>query len=339
MEALTEANIKSVFAKTGIWPFNPGVVTPKMMALGKETSTQGSLPVPESMPVCTVSDMILGIDEHSRKRAAELSPPVTPSSQWVNQQPQVEPSTPTTVWLHDVPDPFQIPVRNRVSALQGSSVSFLLTRSPIRTSSATLPEFPTIQFSPMASATLNPALDDPLATIRKEELLCTYHTLQQKYKSLKTKAVSLQSAMVLNSVCCDCLRKHLAAQDEAKKWTKSNKRLMGAVCPRKRSGNEKRGRKGYEGLVAQRQKENKHAYNLWIADLELWKEEKKKGKTTCPKPLYKHFKLPPVPKPVILQHKPKEARLSESQEAEEDIVDGCMSDVSGSSGGSDSDSD
>ncbi|KAJ8085493.1 hypothetical protein PM082_004309 [Marasmius tenuissimus] len=375
IKALTEANIKLAFAKTGIWPFNPSTVTPEMMAPSKETSSQGSLPVPKPTPVRIVSDMILGVDERARKRAAELSPPVTPSRQRVNQRLRVESNTPAPELprMGGIPDPFQTPVKNGISALRGTSVSFLLTKSPICASSAALPEFPTIQLSPMNS-TQNPALDGPPVTLREEELLRAYRALQRKYESLKEKAVLLQSAMVLNTIYCDCLREQLTAQDEAKKQTKSNKRLMGDGMPRlltseafvkrvedftvavedftaaveekERLRKEKKltqaevaeVRKEYKGLVAQRKKENEQAHDLWIADLELWNEEKKKGKATRRKPFYKHFKLPPIPKPVVLKRKAKEAGLNESQDG--GVIDNCISDVSGSSGGdSETDSD
>ncbi|THU92506.1 DDE-domain-containing protein, partial [Dendrothele bispora CBS 962.96] len=55
LRALTPENIKAAFAKTGVWPYNPNVVTTEMMAPSKETSSQGSLPVPEPSPVRALS--------------------------------------------------------------------------------------------------------------------------------------------------------------------------------------------------------------------------------------------------------------------------------------------
>ncbi|KAL0562424.1 hypothetical protein V5O48_019663 [Marasmius crinis-equi] len=68
--------------------------------------------------------------------------------------------------------------------------------------------------------------DDPPDTVCEEELLRAYAILQRKCDCLKEKTISLQSAMVLNTVYCGRLREQLAAQDEAKKRAKSNKRLM-----------------------------------------------------------------------------------------------------------------
>ncbi|KIJ96205.1 hypothetical protein K443DRAFT_67055, partial [Laccaria amethystina LaAM-08-1] len=46
--ALTPELIKTAFRKTGIWPFNPNVITADMLAPSKETSIQSHLPVPTS---------------------------------------------------------------------------------------------------------------------------------------------------------------------------------------------------------------------------------------------------------------------------------------------------
>jgi hypothetical protein len=44
--ALTSENIKSGFKKTGVWPFNPHVMTEEMLAPSKETSSEAHLPIP-----------------------------------------------------------------------------------------------------------------------------------------------------------------------------------------------------------------------------------------------------------------------------------------------------
>ncbi|KAF8239052.1 hypothetical protein L208DRAFT_1152642, partial [Tricholoma matsutake] len=49
--ALTPANVKMAFEKTGVWLFNHDVVAPAMMAPSLETSCRGHLPVPPGTPV------------------------------------------------------------------------------------------------------------------------------------------------------------------------------------------------------------------------------------------------------------------------------------------------
>jgi hypothetical protein len=45
VRAFTESNIRATFAKTGIVPYNPDVVTVEMMAPSLETSTTSLLPL------------------------------------------------------------------------------------------------------------------------------------------------------------------------------------------------------------------------------------------------------------------------------------------------------
>jgi hypothetical protein len=51
LEAMTESTIKSSFRATGVIPFNPGVVTPRMMAPSIQHSTCAELPGPLASPV------------------------------------------------------------------------------------------------------------------------------------------------------------------------------------------------------------------------------------------------------------------------------------------------
>ena len=54
----TKSNIQAAFAKTGIVPYNPGVVTTEMMAPSLETSTTSLLPLGLASPVREVVDLI-----------------------------------------------------------------------------------------------------------------------------------------------------------------------------------------------------------------------------------------------------------------------------------------
>ena len=56
---LTPELIKTAFHKTGIWPFNPNVMTADMLAPSKETSVQSHLPVPTSyQPLQVLATML-----------------------------------------------------------------------------------------------------------------------------------------------------------------------------------------------------------------------------------------------------------------------------------------
>ncbi|THU92507.1 hypothetical protein K435DRAFT_599326, partial [Dendrothele bispora CBS 962.96] len=136
-------------------------------------------------------------------------------------------------------------------------------------------------------------------TVREEELLHALKSLTRKYNSLKATAISLQSALVLNSMYCDRLRSQLEAQEEAKKRV-SKARLMGDGMPRlltseefvgrveefaketeekERAQKERQANKNeiaearrkWEELENARVKENERLHDLWEADKELWK--------------------------------------------------------------------
>jgi hypothetical protein len=52
--ALTPKNIKAAFKKTGVWPFNPNVVTAEMLAPSKDTSCEAHVPLPPDDPAIDV---------------------------------------------------------------------------------------------------------------------------------------------------------------------------------------------------------------------------------------------------------------------------------------------
>lgn len=51
LHTLMAKNIKATFQKTGVWPFNPNVISTEMMAPSKETSREGHLPIVPATPV------------------------------------------------------------------------------------------------------------------------------------------------------------------------------------------------------------------------------------------------------------------------------------------------
>lgn len=57
IRALTQQTVKMAFKKTGVWPFNPNVVTSEMMAPSLEMTCRGHLPLMPATPVCVVTDL------------------------------------------------------------------------------------------------------------------------------------------------------------------------------------------------------------------------------------------------------------------------------------------
>jgi len=58
LRALTPQTIQAAFRKTGVWPFDPTVITEEMMAPSKETSCEGHLPVVPATPVRVVAKLL-----------------------------------------------------------------------------------------------------------------------------------------------------------------------------------------------------------------------------------------------------------------------------------------
>lgn len=73
MRAFTPANILAAFAKTGIVPFNPDVVTKAMMGPSLESSISSRLPVPAALasPVQEIVDLISQHKARKRKHSED----------------------------------------------------------------------------------------------------------------------------------------------------------------------------------------------------------------------------------------------------------------------------
>ena len=64
---MSPALIQKVFEKTGIWPFNPSVISAEMVAPSKETSQKDHLPFTPSSPVHTAANRL----EHALRLPTE----------------------------------------------------------------------------------------------------------------------------------------------------------------------------------------------------------------------------------------------------------------------------
>ena len=117
VRVLTPKNIKAAFSRTGAWPFNRLVVTAEMLAPSLESSCQAYLPVQPTTPVRAVTALIHG----ARKRAHTVMMSETDST-----DDEALPSTPCCKNV------FKTPVRMALQSLRTSSLSYLITSSPIQ---------------------------------------------------------------------------------------------------------------------------------------------------------------------------------------------------------------
>jgi hypothetical protein len=69
LKAFTEDTIYSAFEKTGVYPFNPEVITEQQMKTSEPTSTIGSLPIPLPSPVRA----IMAVFNHRNLTAFDIS--------------------------------------------------------------------------------------------------------------------------------------------------------------------------------------------------------------------------------------------------------------------------
>jgi hypothetical protein len=155
--AFTTANILAAFSKTGIVPFNPDVVTEEMMAPSLETSISSLLPLTLGSPVQEVVDLISHHQARKRKwedddascQESQRGPPQTPAVSHSSMA--------------------YTPVQRGLRALGSTSVSFLVSDSPLASNSC-LPPLQMIEISPHASRD-KALLSIKPATDREQELM------------------------------------------------------------------------------------------------------------------------------------------------------------------------
>ena len=98
MRALTPGNIRTTFCKTGIYPFNPNVITPDMLAPSKETSLESHLPVETSESTKIFVDMLQklqAIEEDESDTSDSKTPDPTDSETSEKETAEASTSTPT----------------------------------------------------------------------------------------------------------------------------------------------------------------------------------------------------------------------------------------------------
>jgi hypothetical protein len=124
VRAFMPKNIKSAFAKTGIIPYNPNVMTMETMAPSIETSQRSMMPLPLVSPVRELASLIA--ERQACKRTAS--------------EMEHSPSAGDMLLEHS-------PIQRAMGALASTSAQFLVSNSPI-SSSSNLPPIATTLISP-----------------------------------------------------------------------------------------------------------------------------------------------------------------------------------------------
>jgi hypothetical protein len=131
-KTLLPENIKAAFKKMGAIPLNWDVITEEIMAPSVESSSCGVLPVEQLSPVKVMSNMIVDYLDHQKLHTSDGSDP-----------------DPATASVPATPLPAATPffTHSAVDSLSGTSVSFFMSTSPLR-STAMPPAFKPMTISP-----------------------------------------------------------------------------------------------------------------------------------------------------------------------------------------------
>ncbi|KAF5377981.1 hypothetical protein D9615_006719 [Tricholomella constricta] len=346
VRAFTPENIKAAFRKTGLVPFNPSAVTPEMMAPSRETSSQGVMPLADQQtsPVRAVSQLLR---EHAacKRKASETeelgdSPASkTPRTSQPPPHQQRLPQTPSrhrpetngtpslflrsTGMLHATHPVYDLctpsPVRRALFGLTSSSASFLVSPSPIASSSR-LPVLVTSVISP-SKPQYAALLQEPPRTLREEQLMNALRDAEIKNHTLKENNRVLQAQAVLQDLYVGSVRAELQAQEEKKSKKKSRKlnadglpklldcdeffqrvvddderrKLDEAEKVRKRAarGAATESRKKWIEEDEKRKQRNNDMMQEWEKAVKEWETERERAKTLHQRP---RWNKPPRPK-------------------------------------------
>ncbi|KAJ7710177.1 hypothetical protein B0H16DRAFT_1344260 [Mycena metata] len=127
-------------------------------------------------------------------------------------------------------DPFETPVRNAITNLRSSSAAFLVSSSPIQSSSEP-PRLPPIEISPEKARNIFLLSVEP-TTVLEGELQAALRREQDRNQVQKRQLVAMQSALVLNGAYIDLVRGQLEAQEKKTREKKKGGRLVGDGLPR-----------------------------------------------------------------------------------------------------------
>jgi DDE superfamily endonuclease len=342
IRTFTEDNIRAAFAKTGVVPYNPGVVTAEMMAPSLETSTTRRLPLALATPVREIVDLISHHNARKRKRQErfereELQP----------EQGEAASSPPYT------------PVRRGLASLATTSASFLVSNSPIL-SSATLPPLFTRN---IASPTQHDAmlLDAEPDTEREGKLQEALRTSNGILALQNQVIVGMQAQTVLQSMYLEGVQGQLQAQEDkkikkrktgkinmdgrakiltqddivegVKEWQDCRDKAIEEAASKKKAKNQySLAMDVWKVREMDRKGHNAELKGKWEEDVREWGIERDSAKTDRRKPRWTKPKMPPMEKalrkPLLADFAVQDSESDEDDEDDGD-ADPLLSDDSG----------
>ena len=332
IRTFTEINIRAAFAKTGIVPHNPDVVTTEMMAPSLETSTTSMLPLGLPSPVREVVDLI---SHHKAQK-------------WKRQE--VDEAQEITNTAPELPTPSYTPVRHGLASLAATSTSFLVSNSPIL-SSSTLPSLFTTIMSPFTQrdaallyrkprtnheATLQEALHASNAVVMAQKQVITGMQAQTVLQAMYLEGVrgQLQDQEIKKAkkrktgkINMDGRAKILTQNDiveGVREWQDGQDKAIEDAATKKRA-KERYGAAMDVWKVREMDRKDRNGTlkSGWEAEVKVWSDERDDAKCNHRKPRWTKPKMPTMEKAL---HKPLLADFivqKDSKEEEEDDENDC----------------
>ena len=225
--ALTPENIKVAFRKTGVWPFDPSVITPEMMAPSKETSSKSHMPVPPPEPVKILATMLrkLNLENDGGNQDESQHDGIVGSDNLSVNNLDSETTSQTRIQI----------LEDTVNNLKKTDFSYLINTAPT-TSSHTMPHSQTTSQPDCKDPMTAAALRIEPATKNELLLLAALRESERRTQQAEAHAFTLQASNILNEAYMQKIKHQLAQQEEKKGKKKHTARLVGDGLPRLLSG-------------------------------------------------------------------------------------------------------
>lgn len=235
LRTMNPDTIRAAFRKTGIWPLDPTVITDVMMALSKETSCEGHLPIEPASPVKAIAKLLrdLSISNPDNDGGGVDSDALDePLSNPENRQ---LPADSETTAASTASTRMHLAISTTLQRLTTTRLAYLISPSPLSSTSQLqhntanpIPKLP----GPQLFQTLVPQ------TTNEKLLLDALRKREQDAEGLQRRVLELQAANILNEMYCGMLRGQLAYHEKKKNTPKGMGKLVGDGLPRLLSGDE-----------------------------------------------------------------------------------------------------
>ena len=221
IKALTSGNIKSAFKKTGVVPFNPDVITANLLAPSQPLSSTGVLPLEPPSPIRVMQDMI-------HRQLARCSA----QAQATNYQE----NAPTAMPLIPQHERGMSPAHIAVTELASTSASFLVSSSPMESSSH-IPKYQLYHFSPLKRH-YSDILSQTPSTELEKELQDALRECENCDWERKHAMINVQAMVILQGAYVERNQQQLQEYEVRKKRKSLGTQVLGDGMPKLLTANK-----------------------------------------------------------------------------------------------------